>query len=353
MTGDEDIAGSLPAPPPPAPARREAAIEAALRRFDRIEGFPATSDRPRRGWHASRPQLGALAGLALALLAGAPLAVQTLNQRSATSSPPGQASVAESPLPAAGVAEQEAPLPPQAASAVMSPGVTREPSRAYGSADGTGARSRIVASSTETKVQSESVVAAASDHAAAPAPAGIRAAPVIVPTAPPPPPPAIAAAPEASSAPLFSEGRAAASDTVVTGDRASRQLRTIDPADACTIDDPRRQLDLCRDTIDPGRPGREGRAAARIADGLLRAWQGDLAGAVAAFDQAIAIAPGSSIAYLNRGLVRQRRGDLDGAIVDLDRAVANAPNSSQALDRQARMLLGRGDTTRAKSGPRR
>src|SRR3954454_18143488 len=49
----------LPEPPPPRPARRDAAIEAALRRFDGLpEAAPAASERPRWSWASThRPQL--------------------------------------------------------------------------------------------------------------------------------------------------------------------------------------------------------------------------------------------------------------------------------------------------------
>ena len=90
--------------------------------------------------------------------------------------------------------------------------------------------------------------------------------------------------------------------------------------------------------IDPAGEGREGRAAARIADGLSRAWQGDLDGALAAFDRAIAADPRSALAHLNRGLIWRRRGDLKKAEADLDRAVAYAPTSPQARFHRDRVL---------------
>ena len=47
MAVDQDDFG-LPSPPPPRPARRDAAIEAALRQFDGVED--AAAEQPRRTW---------------------------------------------------------------------------------------------------------------------------------------------------------------------------------------------------------------------------------------------------------------------------------------------------------------
>src|SRR4051812_13268277 len=80
MGGDDDIAASLPRPPFPAPARREAAIEEALRRFD---GGSAGAAMPAAGksapapgaWWARpvRPYAPALAGAFLVALIALPL----------------------------------------------------------------------------------------------------------------------------------------------------------------------------------------------------------------------------------------------------------------------------------------
>ena len=60
MGDDDDIAASLPRPPFPAPARREAAIAEALRRFDGGGARPAEaggdrrSERPAPWWSGPR-----------------------------------------------------------------------------------------------------------------------------------------------------------------------------------------------------------------------------------------------------------------------------------------------------------
>src|SRR3982751_4061724 len=46
MASDDDIAAFLPTPPRPAPAKRAAAIDAAMRRFDGVDDAPrAAPDR--------------------------------------------------------------------------------------------------------------------------------------------------------------------------------------------------------------------------------------------------------------------------------------------------------------------
>ena len=52
---------------------------------------------------------------------------------------------------------------------------------------------------------------------------------------------------------------------------------------------------------------------------------GDDEGALADFDRALGLDPGSALAYTNRGCIRERRGDLPGAIADQTRAIELAP----------------------------
>jgi hypothetical protein len=157
------------------------------------------------------------------------------------------------------------------------------------------------------------------------------------PPAPPPPPPAEMAA------------ESGVNEIVVTGMRRAAPARSVGRGDwnACTVNDPNRSLAACRKLVDPATKGAAGRAAARLADGLSQAWQGDLDGAISAFDQAIAIEPRQSLAYLNRGLAYQRSGDLDRAIADLDRAVKYARGSARAYYNRSLLLRQRGDTRRA------
>ncbi|HEY6817286.1 MAG TPA: hypothetical protein VI168_17240, partial [Croceibacterium sp.] len=77
MAIDNDLSALLPDPPPPRPARREAAVEEALRRFD--GHGPTAPERPvgarpasgHAGW--GRPQIAALASVALVVVVSVPI----------------------------------------------------------------------------------------------------------------------------------------------------------------------------------------------------------------------------------------------------------------------------------------
>src|SRR4051812_31772182 len=84
MGGDDDLARALPRPPFPAPARREAAIAEAMRRFDgESEERPAPAQAarpaPSRSWWASPG--GAFASAALVALIALPVAWVSLGNR--------------------------------------------------------------------------------------------------------------------------------------------------------------------------------------------------------------------------------------------------------------------------------
>src|SRR3954454_13463297 len=77
----------LPAPPPPRPARREAAIETALRKFHGAdEAAPAAGERPKRSWAgAHRPQLAVLVSATLLIVVGIPAALIGIRNQPTTS----------------------------------------------------------------------------------------------------------------------------------------------------------------------------------------------------------------------------------------------------------------------------
>src|SRR5947208_14646411 len=102
MAVEKDQSAWLPEPPPPRPARRDAAIDAALRRFDGIEE-PAPGARERRpSWaRAHRPQMAVMVSALLLMIVGIPAAL--IGLRNAPSPP------ASSPPP---VNATEAPAPP-------------------------------------------------------------------------------------------------------------------------------------------------------------------------------------------------------------------------------------------------
>src|SRR5688500_12610840 len=80
MAGPDDIAASLPQPPPPAPVRRDAAIEAALRRFDGVADSPVQARRDPWWSRLTRPQDGALVTAAAVAVPGVPVALVSFDQ---------------------------------------------------------------------------------------------------------------------------------------------------------------------------------------------------------------------------------------------------------------------------------
>lgn len=343
MTGDDDLNALLPAPPPPAPKRRETAIAEALARFDGTRGAerrPAPSDTT-PWWKSLRgPQAGLLATAALVATISLPFAWTTLN-------------------PGAPVADER-----------VSPG-TRE---------GVPIVARETASVPAVAPMPTSPPAAAdriAPNIPAPAPA--------TPPAPPAPPakrielaqaetvaPAVAAAKAEKAAPIVVQGRAASrpmlesaspvsavsadavsgNEVVVTGTRISKPPRRGD-WNACTVNDPSRALSKCRKLANKGAKDIRAQADAHLSDGLKHAWEGNLDEAIVAFDQAIAVAPDLSVAYLNRGLAYDRQGESSRAIADLDRAIRHAPRSARAYYNRSLLLRKNGDTRRADLDERR
>jgi tetratricopeptide (TPR) repeat protein len=56
--------------------------------------------------------------------------------------------------------------------------------------------------------------------------------------------------------------------------------------------------------------------------GVTRQTKGDLDGAIADYNRAIALDSGLALAYANRGNARKAKGDRFGAMEDLDKALA-------------------------------
>jgi tetratricopeptide (TPR) repeat protein len=345
MAEDKDMALSLPPVPPAAPARREAAIEAALRRFDgaeeRITG-PASS-RPIHWWtRINRPQLGALIAAGLVAFIFAPVAWRTSSQRTA----PAEERIAHV-RPQADLKTFDVAEAPPAAVLPLEPRAKAQPKMAFepeaspppAVADTAGTMTPQQAGIMTERRQVESAI-----HLEAPVVTAPMAAPgasaradnssTLAQAAPASPPAAKAEA--AAESPRY--------DVVVT---AMRRSAVRGDWNACTINDPSHDLAKCRRLIDPNAEGPKGRAAAYVADGLTRAWQGDSDGAISAFDRAIAIAPKLSLAYLNRGLAYRQAGDLERAIADLDQAIRYAPQAARGYYNRSLLLLERGDKRRA------
>lgn len=347
MAEAEDLGRRLPAAPPPSPARREAAIEAALRRFDGAAASrPATPERLRPRWWANRPQLGALVAACLLLAVGLPLAIRTENERMNRGAPSKIAGAGDGagPAPTAPAAPSPGDEPARLEKAEPPPPAPSEPETALEESAAPVPPAPAPARPAPAEAMADSVPAAP----LAPAPQEAREAAAASAAAPPapPPPPAMARARTGAV-----RGSSLAAEASAGGATAQKAAPPADIA-ACTIDDPRRQLANCSGLINPAAKGREGRAAAQIADGLSRAWQGDLDAALTAFDRAIAADPRSSLAYLNRGLLWQRRGERERAKADFDRAVRHAPSSAQARFYRGR-ALGQGVAAEADAEARR
>lgn len=371
---DDDIGLSLPQPPPPGPARRDAAIQEAMRRFD-ARGEPSraapTRPEPQRvgSWwgKVNRPQLGIPVAASLVAVIGLPLAWLTVSQKTTPATEFASRDVAD-----LKTFDVEGAAPPSvSAAAPKPPAVVFEPSHAtpapVATAQDSEDRSIEAAAPpaqafTTGKAEAPQILAESGSKRADNAGEGrrgtelaqaeLRASPIMVapaaPAAVPPPPPSIGAEVPTTVDARQDLASADTKDVIVTA--ARRRGRAVpDRGDwnACTINDPKRRLAACKSLVNPGAKGSKGQAAAHLADGLSLAWQGNIGRAIAAFDQAIAINPRSSLAYLNRGLAYQRQGDSDRALADLDQAIRLAPSAARGYYNRSLLFRERGDARRA------
>lgn len=185
MTVEQDQAGLLPEPPPPRPARRDAAIDAALRKFDGIEDpAPATQERPKRLWAGiQRPQLAAFASAMLLVVIGIPAALIGLRNQPAPERSEAPTATHQRFAPSA----PQAPATPTAQPAPPANADAHPDLRKYQGADGGVAAENKPAAKIE----------AASTVQAPPAPPAAQAVEPPVAAAPPPPPPPPPPAPPA------------------------------------------------------------------------------------------------------------------------------------------------------------
>ena len=371
----DDLPGALPQHPRPAPARREAAIGEAIRRFD--GGGAETPAVPPRRALRTRPQLTGLVAASLvvvvalpaawfALSRGEPHSVATsdgaASEPTARQSAPPQSAPPQSALPES-ASVQSAPVRSfDAARPVASRSFTAPAAIASPPAMNVLPKQVTVNSPMVAPVSAPPQLAQREERGAADAVASRSMDKAAPPPPPPPPPPAATAASPAptrgmslarrqdsgAGAAAKSVGRVAASDNndvIVTAQRVRRSgagyATTRGAWNACTVNDPRRNLAACR--------ADKGEAGAMLGEGLAKAWQGDERAAIAAFDRAIALEPKSAQAWLNRGLARANAGDSAGALADLDRAVRLAPTSARAHYVRGRVLRNRGDTRRAQA----
>lgn len=221
MAIDSDNRLSLPDPPPPRPAARKEAIDAALRKFDGIEEVPAVR---RPSWLGiERRAIGALTAAAIVAVISVPIALDALRdlpQPPQQAQPPVVADDAEPPPRAPAASDNLAasePAADQAGSAVVAKEEpTPEQLAEARQVEAKRKRSGLVANEQETRSE-------------APPPAVAVAAPP-----PPPPPPLPAPAAPAARSEQYSAD-SAAQEIAVTGSRIARPnleragpLKTID-----------------------------------------------------------------------------------------------------------------------------
>lgn len=342
MADDRDLASILPEAPPPRPAKRAAAIEAALRRFDGEEVDTSRTAPPplgRPGWHLWQP---ASALASVALVAGLSFPLWRSEQPKLV---PRAIDIAAAP---ADVAPGTGRFEPE--------GAARIPELATDSA-APPAAAEIRQAEAAAPVPPPP---AAPPAAAAPADAASRARAEAL---PPPPASQLAPAPAMEAPPAAADDaeseETAAGSIVVTGTRAQqRQVARVPLApltavrmpargdwNACTVDDPAGDLARCRDAV-AGAP-------AAFAEGLSAAWRGDLDTALASFDAVVRRARGFAPAYLNRGLVHARAGDLARATADLDRAIRIDPNAARAYYHRSLIHARNGEAQKAQGDARR
>jgi hypothetical protein len=143
----------------------------------------------------------------------------------------------------------------------------------------------------------------------------------------------------------YADAAVSADEAAITVTGARRRSAGRGDWNACTVDDPARDLGACRRSVERSAYG----AAEHVSLGLAEAWDGDLQSSIAAFDRAVAAAPRSAFTYLNRGLAHRRGGDLDRALADLDKAVRYAPRDARAYYNRSVVLRARGETRRARA----
>jgi hypothetical protein len=351
MADDSDLTRLLPDPPPPRPAARDAAIAAAMRRFDGVPD-PATAAAPdkRPARWVSGKQIGAfativlVAGISLSVALNRPGGLQPgkVEQPPPVAAPrpasaPSSASAPSRPAPAGSDNAAATGQAPAAKPGQGTPGpvASLAPDTSINRADGRGSTDQAPPASPPPAPPSPpppAAPAAESRARAAPAeppPAAVDQGSIVITAQRAQPKMSYSASPVTVVSRKADE-ESGGSDIVVTGSlvRANPYAARGD-WNKCTVIDPERSLRGCRSALGIGAKGPAGEAATRLSDGLALAWRGDLDGAIAAFDQAIALKPKFAFAYLNRGLAYQRNGDAARAAADLDLAIKYAPYAAR------------------------
>jgi hypothetical protein len=248
MAVEKDQSAWLPEPPPPRPARRDAAIEAALRKFDDVEEPAPARWAARPSWaSAHRPQLVMIVSAMLLVIVGIPAALIGLRNPPEKAPPPVAAFEKEAPPQRVVPQAQPAPAtpPPLVQMAPPPPRPRSEPAvRNFQGADG------APAVSSETVTQSLPAVPPVVAAPPAPAPSPVIAA---APPAPPPPPPP----PPPASANRQATAEGIADNLLVTGSRIPKPaLEAPAPAKVLSPDQSyRRFLSALQSAVRSGNRG--------------------------------------------------------------------------------------------------
>lgn len=341
MMGDDDLRAHLPEPPPPAPKLREAAIDAALARFDgSATSAPSFQHRSSLRWTwLQRPPAGRLIAAALVgaislpfawtmFIPGAPAiderasSMQRYDQRSPT------------------LAVTDAP---EASTVTAEPSALATSDVALPETSATPPPPSLRAEPEPQSLELAQIVPAPAPSADTIEVVGERQARAF----------SMAASPIVSMLGSDANAKAEASNVVADARNEPERLPARGDWNSCTVDDPIQKLSKCSKLAKAAAKAVRAQADAYLSRGLQMAWQGNIGGAIAAFDQAISVAPELSVAYLNRGLANDQQGFRTLAIADLDRAVALAPQSAQAYFNRARLLRKYGDARRAEADEKR
>jgi len=209
----------LPEPPPPRPAGRDAAIAAALRRFD---GEPAAAPEPRasraNSW-TRHPQLGLALAASLVVIIGFPAAFIALRDQG--SSPAGMSAPASPPA-------MQRSVPPEAAYEAENAVVAETPPEPRPIDQLAKVQSVAPAVQADEKGAAAAAENVTNDLPAAPTPPMAAAAPPPPPPPPPPAPPVLAqkSAEGASTSGLVVTGsRIPAPNSSTASDLANREQR--------------------------------------------------------------------------------------------------------------------------------
>lgn len=194
---DSDNPVSLPTPPPPRPAARREAIDAALRKFDGEETAAPLRPARRFGWGGmDRRAIGALATAAIVAAISIPVAVMTLRDfPQPQAQAPRPADVEQSVQAPADASDSPVQAEPPAATAAVAEAAVQEATRTQPGVVAPEARRDQMALAERKTI-------------------GATAAPVVA-AAPPPPP----AAPAPQRSEEYAAEAAGAQDMVVTGSR--------------------------------------------------------------------------------------------------------------------------------------